>query len=441
MAFPTVSLALALLSAATAEPTAVAIVPSPVGPDGAHVLRYSQAVVMQAILVGEEGPIAGERLTFTLTDVSTGESFIVDDPLTDALGFATLRVTFVDGRYGGQTFLAADVSVDAPGHGYRVSAQFFGDLDASDPLCTDLDAGTPDDAGPVLRCSSATTAPLYLQRENVSLRIQPGNVVPLGGEITLAAILADENGDAPLAGTEVDGTAEKRIPNVELAFFFDLNGNERPEAGELLGRGTTDGNGVARLTFVVDPAIYPSGDFANGIHAQFGGDDRYALAGAGGRITVEGGAPVPSNTIIEADPEEAPADGLARITLKAILVDEGQNPLGSESPPVSVRFTSTLGTVLEEEALYDVLTGHYTQEVRAPETGGSATVTVIVGGEDGATRTITWLDDGCACAETGGAPSSSTAFAIALLFAGTRLRRRPASFASPARPCRSPESR
>jgi hypothetical protein len=436
----TVALAVVFALAAQAEPTAIGIEPSPMGPNGAFVLRYSQAVLVRAGLASSEGPIAGERLSFTLTDVATGEDFLVDDPLTDALGIATVRITFVDGRYGGQTFVAADTSVEAPGHAYILTATFLGDVDDDDPACVGGDAGSAADAGPSLLCGSSTTAPLFLQRENVSLSIQPGNVVPLGGEITLAATLTDENGDAPVAGSDVDGTVETPIADVQIAFFFDLDGNERPEAGELLGRGTTDGNGIARLTFVVDPTIYPSGDFANGLHAQFGGDDRYAIAGAAGRITVEGGAPVPENTVIEAEPEEAPADGLARITLKAILVDEGQNPLGPESPQTSVRFTSTIGTVLEEEALYDVLTGHYTQEVRAPESGGQATVTVFVDGTEGASRTITWLDEGCACSETGRVPSSMGAVVCGLLLLATRLRRRRARDSESSRSIRSSES-
>jgi len=407
--------------AGTAHPTTVAIEPAG-GPGGAHVLRYSQGVLVRAGLIDDEGPVAGERVSFTLTHDASGESFVVDDPLTDALGVATLRLTFVDGRYGGQAFVADDPTADQPGEPYTITARFLGDLDADDPACAPGDGGVVD-AG-ALRCSSETTGAIFLQRENVALAVQPGNVVPLGGEITIAATLVDENGDAPLAGTDVDGSDELPVDGVSIAFFFDLDGNERPEAGEILGTATTDASGVARLDFVADPALYPSGDFAQGLHAQFGGDERYAIAGATGRITVEGGAPVPANTVIEAEPEEAPADGDSRIVLTAILVDEGQNPLGPEAPPVSVHFTSTLGTVLEEEALYDVLTGQYTQEVRAPEQGGAATVTVVVDGVDGATRTITWTDTGCACSETARTPTVVEAsFALGLVWLVASRRR------------------
>jgi hypothetical protein len=123
--------------------------------------------------------------------------------------------------------------------------------------------------------------------ETSTLALQPGLEVELGGTLPLVATLHDANGDAEPAGTAVDGTSPKPIAGRRIGFFYDVNGNGRPENAERIpcqntgeSYAETNADGIAVCDFFADPSFVDTVNVNEAIHAQFGGDDRYSLAGA-----------------------------------------------------------------------------------------------------------------------------------------------------------------
>lgn len=420
--------ALLPLAAALAAPAAWAgpsfLVLNPSEPGAPWAARYSQAVLIDVLLHDESGPVAGGQVVVeVILDGEVDGVLLLPQP-TDGTGRTTARLTLVNGRHGGATFPAQEPEGELAGQRYRVVATFAGDLDANHPVCNG-DAGVLDGGAEGL-CPSRAEGELFVTPETVAIELEPGNRVELGEELQLIATLVDPNGDAAVGGTAVDGDEPKPVQGASISFFFDLDGNERPSLDELLGRDDTDANGFATFTFVADPAIFPAGEFEQGLHVQFGGDDRYAVAGAAGRVTIDTGAPDPDRCVIEVATEgELVADGTSRIDLRGILVDNANNILGVDAPDHVVSFTTDLGTILEEGALRDPITGHYQQQMRVPDQEGTANVTIVVDGEPGATLPVFFVGRGCSCASaprTGALPGA--ALALVVLGGLVRTRRR-----------------
>lgn len=388
---------------AFAAPTTLALNPDEGGE--AYSADYSQAVHVEARLTSGGAPIAGERVTFRLMRGDDEDTaFVFDDPVTDAQGYATARLTLVDGRHGGQTFPAAARTPESEGERYVITARFQGDPFAED---CDSDGGPLPDGGDPDLCAAEASVALFVALETTSLALQPGLEVELGGTLPLVATLTDDNGDAAQAGTDVDGTSAKPLEGRRVGFFYDVNGNGRPENAERIpcansgeSHAVTNADGVAVCDFFADPAFVDTVNVDEAIHAQFGGDERYALSGAAQALTVRAAKPDPAATLLTATPESAPADGVSVIDLRATLVDTAGNPLGADDPPYSVELESDLGTFVEE-ATRDPLTGHYLARLRAPRDGGDATVRVVVEDEPGATLIIPFVENGCTCTGAG----------------------------------------
>lgn len=424
-----VAAALVAAAPAAAQPTTLTVRPE--APGEAYEARYSQAVLITVQLEGAEGALAGEQVVIEVQAEGGDAPVTLLPSPTDGQGRAIARLTLVNGRHGGASFPAAEEGLP-----YSIRASYAGTADDDDPACLP-DAGVPDpDAGPTGTCASEGEGELLVTLENVVLQLEPGNVAALNEEMTLIATLVDANGDAEVGGTAIDNDEEKPIADVSVAFFFDLDGNERPSADERIGASNTDSNGIAVLTFLVDPAVFPAGEAEEGLHVQYGGDDRYAIAGASGRVNIEAGGPDPDRCVIEIDPPEAEliGDGTSTLTLVGTLVDEGNNILGVDALDHEVSFTAALGTVLLEGAERDALTGTYHQAYRVPEVAGAGnseteTITIVVDGVAGNTRDFTFEGTGCTCVQA--APGTPAALALVGLLALTfRRRRRPFSAGS-----------
>lgn len=400
--------------AALAAPTALVLNPENVGDP--YVAEFSQGVTVRALLVTTAGdPVVGERVNLKLRlgdDADT--EFLFADPVTDAQGVATGRLTLVNGRYGGETFPARAPEGDVPGERYVITATFLGDGGALG--CDGLDAGPPaGDAGADgTLCDAETTAELFVQPEVSTLVLAPGNEVQLGETLRLFATLTDENGNAPEAGTATDGDTPVPLSGRSVSFFYDVDGNGSPALNERIQcentgetTATTNGQGIAACDFLADPSYVDTINVENGIMAQFGGDDFYSVAGASQSLTVSPGPPEASRTILSVDPELVPADGFSIVTVDASLVDAANNVLTIDDPIYDVSFETSIGT-LEGPAERDVISGHYLQQIQATREAGRATVQVIVEGVPGAEIRVEFTEAGCSCDETGGAGRVAT---------------------------------
>jgi MYXO-CTERM domain-containing protein len=425
-----------LLGASTALGAATEIEVNPNGGGAAYEADYSQAVMVQARLGLVDGaPVAGERVTFRLQrgdDADT--SFIFDDPVTDGQGVATARLTLVNGRHGGQSFPGAAPTMDTAGERYVITASFTGDVNAEG--CDAADAGPAPDAGADggvaddTLCDAESTGELFVALEVSTLIMEPGNDVELGGVLQLIATLTDENGDAPQAGTDTDGSAAKALGGRRIRFFYDLDGDGRPSSSERIScQGAaedyvlTNDQGVAGCDFFADPTFVDTVNVEDGVHAQFGGDDQYTLAGAAQSLTVRPGVPDATRTLLEAEPRSANADGFSLIEVRATLVDGYNNLLGIDEPLYDVSFTTDLGS-LEGAAERDAVTGHYLQTIKAPLEGGQATVQIVVEGLPGSDITINFRDQGCSCDVSDGSAPLVPASLFALLLLGLARRRK-----------------
>lgn len=383
---------------ASAAPTTLVV--NPLNDGEAYQADYSQGLLLSAALTDAEGTaVAGERVTFQLVQRDdTSTQFTIADPITDAQGIATARITFVNGRFGGQTFPSATPQGDDLGFAYTVKALFLGDANALG--CE----GTPVENDTTL-CESNAENELYLLPEVTQLTIQGGIEVALGESTQLVVRLSDQNGNAPEAGTDIDGQAPLNLADQEIAFFYDVDGNGRPELNELLGSSTTNSDGVATFDFLADPTFARAANIENGIHAQYGGDDFYTLAGASQDALIFVGEAVAESSLISATQngvalEEVFADGFTMIDIRGTLVDAFGNLYDEEADPQLVEFTTTLGG-LEGNAERDPVDGTYNQKLRAPGEGGTATVTLVVNGQAGSSVDIEFNDPpGCTCKST-----------------------------------------
>ena len=387
--------------------------------------------MLEALLYDSNGPVAGERLEFSLQRGDEEENaFLSGDPITDASGRAVARLTLVNGRHGGQEFPAGEITPESQGEPYTVTIHFPGSLDANDPLCdiTATDGGTqPADAGaPSGLCPSTNDVDLFVGLETVTLELEPGNRVALSDELVLLATLVDPNGDASVAGTDIDGTEPVPLADRTVSFYFDLDGNGSPSIDERLGNTQTDQTGLAAFNFFADPALIPAGDFEKGLHTQFGGDAYYGFAGGSARATIDPGPADATRTLISATPESAPANGASIITVEAILVDAAGNVLGVDAPDFSVSFETDLGTIQGDGAERDLLTGAYHQDLLAPREAGYATIQVIVDGEKGAEMDYLFSDaGGCSCDATSESKNpTALIFAFLMILFTTRFSRR-----------------
>ena len=411
-------------------PTTVMVRPE--APGDAYVARYSQAVLLSARLLDDSGaPVAGRRVSFFLQHQGEESSrFLIFDPFTAADGVAQARLVLTAGSHGQADFLAGVPGPDSDGEPYEVIVRFAGDVAADDPACAVdagvlVDGGVPADGGEpeVLLCPSEDTLPLYLAVETTTLVVAPGNDGALGSALTLIATLTDPNGDAPQEGDAVDGTEPKGIEGASVDFFYDLDQNGSPSLNERIGTATTNRDGQAVIDFVADPAVgVVAGLYDRGIHAQFGGDERYGLSGGAAALTITPGEPDATRTLLTADVTEVPADGFSEVAITATLVDVFNNPIGVDAPPADVSLTTSLGEIVEPPEL-DLLTGDYHAVFKAGFEAGTATVQVVVNGEPGATLDITLLEQpfcNCDAASNQGWPPA----AVGIAALGLLLRRR-----------------
>jgi len=405
----------AFASTAAAQPLSTSMTTRPDAPDDAYEMRYSQGLMVSARLVDEDGaPVAGELVTFHLgaDDVDT---FQFADAFTSAAGVAVARLTIAKDRHGQDDFAAAAGTPEAPGKLYQVTARYTPTFE--DPGCSG-DAGVVVDGGvETSYCASEATHEVFVGVETSALTLAPGNELALDEEITLYATLVDENGDAPASGDEVDGNTEKPIAGRTVTFFYDLDGNGSPSLDERLGTADTASNGVAAFTFSADPAYVVAGDFATGLHAQFGGDDKYSIAGASARLLVHPGAPDPTRTLLVVDPDTLPSDGLSTATITATLVDAYANPLGVDAPSYDVGFETTQGVIGDVD--YDPVTGRYETTLRSTAGTGTAEVTVLVDGAAGASVSVEFTPYGCDC-DASSRSSTSGTLVLALLLLSMR---------------------
>lgn len=394
-------------SALRAAPTAVQVRPE--APGVAWEARYSQAVLLSAQLLDAEGaPIVGRRVAFFAGRADEPESeFFVDDPFTDTEGVARARLALVDGRHGVARFAAEAASAERAGLPYRVRARFAGDLDARG--CSDEEPGAAPvtDAGPGApgidgHCASEGEGALYVTLENPTLTLQPGIEARLGESTPLVATLRDDNGNAPAGGLALDGAEATPLAGRRVAFFYDADGNGRPSAAERLGEAETNAEGMARFDFLADPTYVRAQEVAAGVHAQFGGDDQFALAGAAQALTVWPGAPVAARALLALSATEVPADGYSRIEVRVTLVDGYNNLLGPDEEAHEVRLSAERdGNVLSSwsgDLLFDPLSGEYQRSLVAPLEAGDVTLQLWVEEEAGPSARVRVLPRGCACA-------------------------------------------
>lgn len=425
---PPLVLLLGLGAALPAAAQRTALVVRPDAPETAYAARYSQGLLLEARLTVDGAAVNGGaydpplRVAFSLAPADDPDAaFVVDDPVVGADGVARARLTLVDGRYGGQLFTGTG-TLPEEAFPYVVTAEFLGRNPPTLGECQAVDAGPApvDDAGvPTRLCAATDTASLLAGAELPDLVLDEVGEVSLGDTVTLVATLVDPNGEAPQAGTEVDGDGPLPIVGGTVSFFFDVDGNGRPSLDERLGTDDTDENGIAVYELFLDPVFIDQGDFEQGVHVQYAGDERrFAVAGDSSRVNVLALDPVPSKTILEADPETAPADGFSIVKITVKLVDGDNGILDLNAPEHDVEVTTDLGTIAETER--DPLTGFYTAELRASRAGGDAKVGVVVDGAQGPTITVTFVKEGCACVSTTTEPTAGAAILLALLLARRR---------------------
>lgn len=387
---------------------------------------YSSATLISARALDEAGePLTNVRLYFSvarlLEDADGGLSY-EQDPVeignarTDATGTATMRLILVNGVYDGLNFEASNPTATQKGEPYEIIVEFQGDVD-NETVFTD--------AGPevisTVYAPSSNTFPLYVTTEMTRIEIAAGNTVALGDRLQLIATLTDPNGDASESGQETDGPGPKELVNKKVSFYYDANGDGQAQTGEKLGSNQTNNAGQATWDFEADPDFVKAGNFTQGLHVQFGGDDKYKLAASIAELVIEAGEPDPTRTLVSSDISPMVADGRSEATISITLVDGFNNPLGVDAPEYTVDVSATLGT-LGQAAERDPISGLYTQTLLAPLEGEEIVVTVeVVGFAGDATLTIPLLPpEGCNCEQ---APVRERKGALlALLLLGWALR-------------------
>ena len=416
-----VVVALCALSARASERTALTFV------DADLSAEYSQGVNLELLLVDIDGAaIDGTtacggtcRLTVDLKRSDDSGDLVqvtAPDVAVDAAGRARVRLTLVDGRHGGAAFFA-----DSEGTDYTLTGRFAGAgvprPDNDDVDCQAGAAGVDDGR----RCPSTATATLRVLPEVPALSFTQDVDMAIAETVTLAATLTDTTGDADAAGEDIEGPGEKTLAGLRVRFFYDLDDDGRPSGDELLGEALTNDFGVAAFEFFADPVFAQAGVYDAGLHAEFAGDDRYAVARTSVKLTLRARGAEPENTIIEVDPGTLPADGVSEALIRVRLVDVDNNLLGPDAPEHEVEITTDLG-LLQEQVERDVLDGTYQQVIRVQRKGGVATIKVSVDGvEAGEGRLRIEGDDGCTCSAASSSSPVSGLIALLLLLL---LRRR-----------------
>ena len=396
--------------------------------------RYSQAINLELTLDDSAGaPLAGNDgcdpnpddaspivCVVVVTLAPTGSTEAADiiqitapDVVVDAEGRARVRITLVDGRHGGAVFAA-----DAEGAPYTITATFSG----NGPRASDADCQTGangiDDG---LRCPSTATAAFSLIPEVPGLSFNQDVVMNLGESVTLTASLRDDTGDADVAGSDVDGSAARALPGLPIRFFYDKDDNGRPAASELIGEGTTNADGTASVIFNALPPDVTAGIYDAGLHAEFPGDGRYALARTSVSLTVNSsGEPDLSKTLVEVTPNVIGLDLGIEAVVRVRLVDIDNNILGADGAEHEVVIGTDLGRLLDDVER-DPLDGSYKQTISAALVRGTANITVTVDGQDAGGTTLTVEgDEGCSCSSL----SSAMPALVVLGVLGRRRRRR-----------------
>ena len=387
-----------------------------------YAAQYSQAVNLELAFVDKDGddldgttacganPCRVEVEIRIADNSDAAFDVTAPDVAVDAAGRARVRLTLVDGRHGGATFKAAP----DPGLDYTLTARFRG-VDRDEVDCQPDSEGTADGT----LCESEATATVTVTPEVPALTFNSDVVLDLGDSVVLAASLEDTNGDADIAGTDIDGPGKKVLQGFVIRFAYDADDNGQPNfITERIGDPNVDvvtnAAGVAALEFVADPSFAQAGVYDAGLHAEFPGDDRYTIARSSVKLTLNAGGPDPAQTVVEVDPGTLPADGASEATIRVRLVDENGNLLGPEAPPHEVSVTASLGVLIDEMAR-DPLDGTYTQQLRVQRKGGNARIEATVDGVKGgeAVLVIDGPTGGCNC--NGTSPSASLVFALSLL--------------------------
>jgi hypothetical protein len=410
--------------ARASEPTAVAFV------DDVYAASYSQAVALELTFVDDAGaaldgsaacgaaPCRVEVEMRIADNSAPAFDVTAPDVVVDAAGRARVRLTLVNGRHGGATFTS-----DVDGVAYTLTARFRG-AGAPLPDADDADCvpGAGVDDGRL--CPSTATATVNVFPEVPALSFAQDIVMGVGERVVLAASVADPDGDAEVAGDDVDGTGPKNLAGLPVRFAYDQNDDGSPNfITELIGEGTTNAAGVASLEFFADPSFAQAGEYAAGLHAEFPGDDQYTVARTAVRLTLGAGAPVPENTIIELDPAVIPADGFSTSEVRVRLVDSANNLLGADAPPHDVVISADQG-VLVDDVERDPLDGIYKQTFKASNGVGKTTISVTVDGVDAgsATLLLEGQDQSCQCA--GASPAGVVGAGLVLMLVRRRGGRR-----------------
>ena len=394
------------------------------------VADYSSAILISAKALDQDNNILPNvRLYFEIAPAEMGldgglssatPPVAIGDGLTDATGTATIRLPLVNGIFDDIDFIGANPTATEPGALYIVTARFGGDID-NETIYTD--------AGPSLSQTiyrpASSTRMLYVTTEMTRIEIAAGNRVALGETLQLIATLTDPNGDTSETGQETDGPGPKELVNKKVSFYYDSNGDGQAQMGEKLGSNQTNNAGQAVWDFIADPDTVRAGNFTQGLHVQFGGDDYYKLAASISELVVEPGEPDPNLTLLESTISPMPADGKTETIINITLVDLYNNPLGVDAPEQTVEVDVSAGT-LSKDVERDPLNGLYSQALRAPFEGDEIEVTVSVVGFPGETKLIIPLEPSGAGCQCNHRSSKSTHFSSLLLsvFLVTLVRRR-----------------
>jgi hypothetical protein len=390
--------------------------------------RYSQAIMLELTLTNPDGsPVDGTAcpgrpcaVAVELRPDRGGDVVLVTEPdvFVDAAGRARARLTVVDGRHGDARFesipegLAHTLTVRFRGAGVPLP-------DATDPEC----ASDADDVVDGRLCPATATSTLRIFPEVPALEFAQDVVLGINETVTLFASIADETGDADVAGDAVDGSARKPLAGVPIRFAYDVDGDGRPAADEFFpDAAVTNDDGVASFSFTADPTFVVAGIAEAGLHAEFAGDARYAIARTSTRLTVNASTPDPARTIIEVTPDSLAANGLDAAVVRVRLVDTNGNILGADSPAADVSFATDLGRLLEVVER-NPLDGSYSQTLQAGRAAGTATVTVTVNGASAGEATVAIVGPaGCTCAHA--SPLDPLWLGGIALLVGRRRRRR-----------------
>jgi hypothetical protein len=387
-------------------------------------LNYSQGTSVSVRLTRGGVPVVGANdcglqacavtLRMTRTD-GVGQPIDITEPdvAIDAQGIATIRITVVDGRYGGAVFAGSPEGVS-----YDLQARFRGAGEPTPAECDD-NAGLPD------LCASSAVGQLVVRVETPRIALDGSQTIAIGDEVTIAATLTDPTGIAEPTGDDVDGPSESLIFGRGVVFFYDVNDDGAIEPAERLNveAALTNQAGVASFTFTASPEFVQAGIFDQGLVVEFPGDEQYGVARASTSLTVTAGRPDPASTIITATPDVIPANGVSIARIQLTLVDAQRNILGADAEPVTMVLTTDLGQLLGEVER-DVLDGTYSQELRSTREGGQALVTATLDGQPAGEIGITIeAASTCACTQVRHTPSMAAAVMVIATIAIGRRRR------------------